>query len=241
MSSYPCLHISPLPPPHFYRPTPNHLCSYIPHAQTTSIYHASPLLPRSEHLKDCTRPHFASYPSETHHTSISPSCTLLSPGYADSQPSLPISVPYVNTLWTQALTGPALANKLAPLPLPDCVCNWLLNFLSQRKHCTKYAGLISQLASITASFIQGSGTAPTSFVISMSDLILNNFLLKYADDIDFVIPPTNADNIETELQGISDWAAKNNLALNYVKSHHIVIRRPRFPRDHESIAKVNSI
>ena len=113
-----------------------------------------------------------------------------------------------------------------------------------RKHCTKYAGLISQLALITASFIQGSGTAPTSFVINMSDLkalILNNLLLKYADDIDLVIPPTNADTIETELQGISNWAAKNNLALNYAKSHHIVIRRPRFPRDHESIAKVNSI
>ena len=47
----------PLPPPHFYRPTPNHLCSYVPHAQTTSIYHASPLLPRSEHPKDCTSPH----------------------------------------------------------------------------------------------------------------------------------------------------------------------------------------
>ena len=138
----------------------------------------------------------------------------------------------------------ALADKLAPLPLPDCIYNWLLNFFSQKKHCTKYAGLISQLAESTASFVQGSGTAPTSFVINMSDLkaiILNNFLLKYADDIDLVIPPTNADTIETELQGISDWAAKNNLALNYAKSHHIVIRRPRFPRDHESIVKVNSI
>ena len=43
LSSYPCPHISPLPPPYFYRPTPNHLRSYVPHAQTTSIYHASPL------------------------------------------------------------------------------------------------------------------------------------------------------------------------------------------------------
>ena len=78
----------------------------------------------------------------------------------------------------------------------------------------------------------------------MSDLkalILNNFLIKYADDINLVIPPTNADTIETELQGISDWAVKNNFALSYAKSHHIVIRRPRFPRDHASIAKVNSI
>ena len=29
-------HISPLPPPHFYRLTPNYLHSYVPHAQTTS-------------------------------------------------------------------------------------------------------------------------------------------------------------------------------------------------------------
>ena len=97
MSSYPCPHISPLPPPHFYRPTPNHLRSYVPHAQTTSIYHASPLLPRSEHPKDCTSPHFTSYLSETHHTSISPSCALLSPGYADSQPSLPMSQSHMST------------------------------------------------------------------------------------------------------------------------------------------------
>ena len=95
-------HISPLPPPHFYRPTPNHLCSYAPHAQTTyaqttSIYHALPLFPHSEHPKDCTSLHFASYPSETHHTSISPSCALLSPGYADSQPSLPMSQSHMST------------------------------------------------------------------------------------------------------------------------------------------------
>ena len=37
------------------------------------IYDASPPQPCSEHQKDCTRPHFSFYPSETHHTSISPS------------------------------------------------------------------------------------------------------------------------------------------------------------------------
>ena len=51
-SSCPYTHISPLPPPHFYRPTPNHLHSYAPHAQTTSIYHASPPQPHSEPSKD---------------------------------------------------------------------------------------------------------------------------------------------------------------------------------------------
>ena len=50
-SSCPYPHISPLPPPHFYRLTLNHLHSYVPHAQTTSIYHASPPQPRSEPQK----------------------------------------------------------------------------------------------------------------------------------------------------------------------------------------------
>ena len=36
MFSYLCPHISPQPPPHFYRPTPNHLRSYVPHAQKQS-------------------------------------------------------------------------------------------------------------------------------------------------------------------------------------------------------------
>ena len=79
------------PPPHFYKRTPNHPHSYVSHAQTISIYPASPPQPRSEHPKGCTRPHFTSYPSETLHTSISPSYALLSPGSADSQPSLPMS------------------------------------------------------------------------------------------------------------------------------------------------------
>ena len=122
-----------------------------------------------------------------------------------------------------------LASKLATLPLPDCIYNWLLNFLSHRQHCTKFGKLISELASINASFVQGSVTGPTGFVINISDLkaiILINILLKYADDIDLVIPPTNADTIDTELRGIAAWMLQNNLVLNNAKSHDVVVRRP---------------
>ena len=59
-SSCPYPDISPPPLPHFYRPTPSYLHSYVPHAQTTSIYHSSPPQPRSEHPKDCTNPYCTS-------------------------------------------------------------------------------------------------------------------------------------------------------------------------------------
>ena len=48
-SSCLCPYTSPLQPPHFYKPTPNHSHSYIPDAQTILICHASPSHPQSEY------------------------------------------------------------------------------------------------------------------------------------------------------------------------------------------------
>ena len=78
-------------------------------------------------------------------------------------------------------------------------------------------------------------------ISDLKALILHNIILKYADDIDLVVPPSNAATIDTELKGITDWASQNNLVLNYSKSYHMVVRRPRFPRDYESIAEISSI
>ena len=69
-------HISPLPPQDFYRPTPNHPNLYNPNVQTTSICHASPHQPNSEHLGDCTNPYCTFYHSKTLHTSTSPLCSV---------------------------------------------------------------------------------------------------------------------------------------------------------------------
>ena len=82
-ASFSSPYISPPPPPPFYRPIPNHLHSYTPDAQTTSICHASPHPPHSVHPEDCTNPHCISHPSVTPRTSISPSSVPFSPDYAD--------------------------------------------------------------------------------------------------------------------------------------------------------------
>ena len=66
-SLYP--HISPLPPPHFYRPTPNHSHCYVPHAQTISIYLTPPPHRRSVHPENCTDPQFhTSFPILLRHS-----------------------------------------------------------------------------------------------------------------------------------------------------------------------------
>ena len=63
------LHLIPatVPPPHFYRPTPNHLHSYAQDAQTTSICQTSPHLPHSEYQEDYKSSlHFQSFSNTTH-------------------------------------------------------------------------------------------------------------------------------------------------------------------------------
>src|SRR6218665_2057751 len=63
-----------------------------------------------------------------------------------------------------------LVEKLATLELPDEVYNWLMGYLRDRKHATRYGGSVSTEASITACIVQGSGVGPLEYDISASDL-----------------------------------------------------------------------
>src|SRR6218665_4045748 len=74
--------------------------------------------------------------------------------------------------------------QLAKLNIPDKIYNWVVNFLKERGHMTKYAGRTSAILYINASVVQGSGLGPTTFAITASDLETldaNNLLPKFAD------------------------------------------------------------
>ena len=77
------------------------------------------------------------------------------------------------------------AEKLSGLDIQDNVYNWLINFLKDRKHVTRFKGRTPSSADINASFVQGSGVGPSSYDINASDLQpvhSANRLIKYADD-----------------------------------------------------------
>ena len=57
-------------------------------------------------------------------------------------------------------------DKLSKMNLPDPVYNWIQDFYSGRSHCTRYGGDISQLTTILASVVQGSGLGPASFIVT---------------------------------------------------------------------------
>ena len=79
----------------------------------------------------------------------------------------------------------SLVSKLAQFALPDCFYNWVIDYLSSRKHQTKAGNFKSTFRAINASIIQGSGLGPVSYVFTVCDLhalFSSNILLKYADD-----------------------------------------------------------
>jgi len=53
-----------------------------------------------------------------------------------------------------------LMAKLSCLPLPPCILNWLISFLSGRNHATKTSADETTPAVISRSIVQGSGLDP---------------------------------------------------------------------------------
>ena len=57
-----------------------------------------------------------------------------------------------------------------------------------------------------------------------------NLLIKYADDVDLLVPETSNVDLGTEFQGIMAWAFLNEMVINLQKTKEIVFRRP-IPRN----------
>jgi Reverse transcriptase (RNA-dependent DNA polymerase) len=52
-----------------------------------------------------------------------------------------------------------LLKKLSKLPLPDCIFNWLIYFITGKSHTTICFGTLN------LSIIQGSGLGPTFYIV----------------------------------------------------------------------------
>ena len=54
-----------------------------------------------------------------------------------------------------------------------------------------------------------------------------NFIIKFADDTNLIIPAEFVHTCNEEIQNVKLWAIKNNLTLNETKTKEIVFRNPR--------------
>src|SRR6218665_3455065 len=123
-----------------------------------------------------------------------------------------------------------LMQKILPMDIPDNIFNWLINYFAGRCHATKLWDIISMIAFINASIVQGSVVGPASYVIVASDLKpihRNNKMMKYADDTYLLVASRYINTDQEEFDNISQWAERNNLKLNASKTKELIIFRRR--------------
>src|SRR6218665_3614057 len=63
-----------------------------------------------------------------------------------------------------------MMKKYGILVLPDHIVNWLTGYFAERAHITKFQGIMSAVAFINASVVQGSGIGPSSYILVSSHL-----------------------------------------------------------------------
>ena len=117
--------------------------------------------------------------------------------------------------------------KFSLLGIPDHIYNWIVDYFSPHEHCTIFNGALYTFLEINSSVFQGSSLGPASYAVNASDLrpcTVGNDIVKFADDFDLIIPATNLDSRNAELQHIEDWSIVNKLNRN--KSQEIVFYRP---------------
>jgi Reverse transcriptase (RNA-dependent DNA polymerase) len=120
----------------------------------------------------------------------------------------------------------ALLEKMSSLSMPDFIYNWIVDFFEGHTQCTRFAQKLSTLADISASVIQGSAIGPASFLVCASDLHpihTGNHINKYADDVYLIIPASNTDTCQSEMDNVAVWAGNNNLKLNSSKSLEMIV------------------
>ena len=115
---------------------------------------------------------------------------------------------------------------MASLQLDDSIHNSLISFFKYRTHSTKFLSKISSALSINSSVVQGSVLGSSSFIINASSLKpvhpLNK-MIKFADDTYLVIPSSNSDSFQLELDSLSEWTKLSNPPLNLKKSYELII------------------
>ncbi|KAK0135168.1 putative RNA-directed DNA polymerase from transposon X-element [Merluccius polli] len=127
--------------------------------------------------------------------------------------------------------------KLVKLGLNTSLCNWILDFLSERPQAVRVGNNISSSITLSTGAPQGCVLSPLLFTLLTHDCTptySTNHMVKFADDTTLVglITKNDETHYRKEVDRLTTWCRDNNLLLNVSKTKEIVVDFRRRHTEH---------
>lgn len=121
-----------------------------------------------------------------------------------------------------------LVNKLSAVGISTSLCNWLLDFLTNRPQTVRVGKNSSETTIINTGVPQGCVLSPLLFTLMTHDCcarFTSNHIIKFADDTTVVglISDDDDSAYREEVHQLINWCDRNNLQLNVNKTKEITV------------------
>ena len=126
------------------------------------------------------------------------------------------------------ITPSKLITKLCDLGINTSLCNWILDFLSNRPQSVRLENHTSSTLILNTGVPQGCVLSPLLYSLFTHDCIPvhgSNTIVKFADDTTVIGLISNNDEsaYREEVQHLAEWCTDNNLALNTNKTKELIV------------------
>ncbi len=125
--------------------------------------------------------------------------------------------------------------KVKQLGIDNTLCNWIENWLSNRKERVVINGTSSDWAPVTSGVPQGSVLGRVLFIIYINDIDvgLNSFISKFTDDTKLgnsIITDYDRMRLQEDLRNTSEWSQRFEMPFNVNKCQILQVgtRNPKF-------------
>ncbi|KAI3357051.1 hypothetical protein L3Q82_003680 [Scortum barcoo] len=128
---------------------------------------------------------------------------------------------------TQSYRRP-LVQKLTTLGLSFTLCNWVLDFLTDRPQSVRIHDVSSSSISLSTGSPQGCVLSPLLFTLLTHDCSAIHpscLIVKFADDTAVVGRIANNDESDyrQEVEHLEGWCRQNNLCINVKKTKEMIV------------------